>query len=287
MRTLKLQTPHMRGSDVADWQRFLIAEELLAPDTADGDFGKDTAAATRGYQTSAGLGADGVVGPLTYHSAVRDGLTSSTRPLSLGMDASSNCTTRTACILGEKITFVMRYYSRSAAKRLTLAEARALAGAGLSIGVVYQDRQDRLEDFTAVKGRNAATEALAQATALGQPGGSAIYFAADFNPSSEEAQGPVAEYFQAVNDVFTTAGAGASSYRVGVYGSGLTCRIMRDSSLAGLAWLSQSTGFREHALFRPRAHVLQIAPSRKICSGKLAIDDNVGQTADLGTFRLL
>jgi peptidoglycan hydrolase-like protein with peptidoglycan-binding domain len=285
MRTLKLQTPHMRGSDVTDWQNFLITKGLLASGTADGDFGKDTSAATRGYQTSAGLGADGVVGPLTYHSAVRDGLTSSTRPLTLGMDASSNCTTRTACILAEKITFVMRYYSRSASKRVTLAEARAISGAGLNIGVVYQDRQDRLEDFTAAKGRNAANEALAQASALGQPSGSAIYFAADFNPSSEEAQGPVAEYFQAVNDVFRSAGAGIS-YRVGVYGSGLTCRLMRDSSLAAFAWLSQSTGFREHALFRPRAHLLQIAPSRKICSGKLAIDDNVGQTADLGTFRL-
>jgi hypothetical protein len=72
---------------------------------------------------------------------------------------------------------------------------------------------------------------------------------------------------------------------VGVYGSGLACRTIRDAGLAAYTWLSGSAGFRESESFRPQANLVQIAPSRTICGGRLPIDDDVAQTESFGAFR--
>ena len=63
-RLLMLTAPMLRGTDVADLQKALIANGAagLAPD---GIFGAATDAAVRAYQTANGLTADGIVGPAT------------------------------------------------------------------------------------------------------------------------------------------------------------------------------------------------------------------------------
>jgi hypothetical protein len=118
---------------------------------------------------------------------------------------------------------------------------------------------------------------------LRQPAGSAIYFAVDFDASSAQLANEIGAYFQAVKEGFTTASA---PYTIGVYGSGLTCRTISASGAASYTWLAGSTGWREYQLFRPSATLVQSAPSRKICNGKLDVDDNVAQSADFGGFRL-
>lgn len=280
MRNLKLESPRMTGTDVEDWQTFLTLRGHYR-DVIDGIFGPNSARATRDYQSDAGLPADGVVGPATFSRAVLDGFQSATRTIEAGADASVDCTRFAAGIAAEGIRFVARYYSRSATKTLKPAEAKALCAAGLKLVTVYQDSQNAVKFFSADQGVAAAERALALAGVVGQPEDSAIYFAADFDPSPAEVRGPVVEYFQAVSQTFRSV---ATRYAVGVYGSGLTCRLIRDAGLAQFAWLSGSTAFRESAGFRPRAHLIQVAPSRKICGGKLAIDDNVAQSAEYGAF---
>jgi len=282
MRNLKLTKPRMTGTDVQDWQQFLANRNLYS-DPVDGIFGPDTAQATRNYQSSAGLDVDGTVGPRTFAQAIRDGLQSSTRALELGMDASVDCTNLAFCIASTGMKFVVRYYSQFANKLLTPAEGRALSDAGLKLVVVYQDKQNAVGFFDAAQGRSSAARALAIAQGMGQPAGSAIYFSVDFDPASDAIHGPISAYFQAVNQAFRAA---PLRYAVGVYGSGLTCGLIRDASLAQFAWLSQSTGFREYTAFRPRAHMIQIAPSRDICDGQLNIDDDIAQVQDYGAFRL-
>lgn len=290
MRNLKLEVPRMKGPDVEDWQRFLAGLGIENGDSS-GEFGTGTAAATRTYQASKGLGADGVVGLRTYCQAVRDGMTSSTRVLSAGMDANLNCTKFAQCITADHMKFVVRYYSAGAnSKNLTRPEALALSAAGLKLAVVYQDAQNKIESFSADEGKRAAKRALALAATIRQPEGSAIYFAADFDPTPDEVRGPITDYFHAVSQTFAAAQA---NFAIGVYGSGLTCRVMRDASLAKFAWLSASSGFRESNNFRPRAHLLQAAPEREgqdgtrtICGGKLLIDDDIAQTAEFGAFQV-
>ncbi len=60
------------GPEVRSWQAFLSIQGL-APGLADGTFGGQTEAATRGYQSANRLIADGVVGPATYSLAHKAG----------------------------------------------------------------------------------------------------------------------------------------------------------------------------------------------------------------------
>jgi hypothetical protein len=48
-----------------------------------------------------------------------------------------------------------------------------------------------------------------------------------------------------VQRVFAQAGGGTAYLRIGVYGSGLTCRIVRDRLPGALTWLAEATGWRE------------------------------------------
>jgi|SRR5271157_2219838 len=278
MRTLKLRTPPMSGSDVTKWQQFLTSWGA-SPGAIDGVYGPASDRATREYQARGGLGADGVVGLVTYSQAVRDGF-AGTSP---GMDACMDCAPFAASIAAAGMKFVARYYSRFSAKAMARAEALALSRAGLQVAAVYQDAHDDIRYFSSVLGLESASRALAQAAAVGQPAGSAIYFAADFDPTPAQLAGPMMDHFRAAARAFSAA---PTPYAVGVYGSGLVCRTLRDAGLAAYTWLSGSTGYRESESFRPEANLVQIAPSRTICGGRLSIDDDVAQTESFGAFQV-
>lgn len=273
----------MSGGDVSAWQRFLTGRTVFSG-SADGVYGAATVEATRSYQNSRGLHGDGVVGLGTYSQAVRDGFGGAEgAPASPGMDAAINCTHFAAGIAAAGMKFVVRYYSRFPVKAMNRAEALALSAAGLQLAAVYQDANDDIRFFSADQGRQAATRALAQAAAVGQPAGSAIYFAADFNPSVEEVNGPMADHYRAVTEVFAAAPV---RYAVGVYGSGMACRMIRDAGLAQFTWVSNSGSFRESDTFRAEAHMVQVAPSRTIFGGQLSIDDDIAQRGEFGAFRV-
>ena len=94
------------------------------------------------------------------------------------LDTTVDLTPYIGWLIDNSIRSVGRYYSTKPWKRLTRGEAEALTRAGITIFVVYQDRQNQLADFTATEGQRAATEALEYAVrVIGQPKGSAIYFA--------------------------------------------------------------------------------------------------------------
>jgi peptidoglycan hydrolase-like protein with peptidoglycan-binding domain len=61
-----------RGSEVERWQQFLIGRGLLKG-RADGDFGAMTEKASKAFQKSNGIIADGIIGPQSYAVALRLG----------------------------------------------------------------------------------------------------------------------------------------------------------------------------------------------------------------------
>jgi len=284
MRTLRLQFPPMTGDDVAAWQRFLSARGA-AIGSIDGVYGPATGEASRHYQAGCGLEDDGVVGLGTWAQAVRDGFAgvSAEGAATAGMDACMDCGPLAAGIVAAGMKFVGRYYSRFASKAMTRGEALALSQAGLQLVAVYQDAADDIQYFSAVEGQQCAARALSQAAAVGQPAGSAIYFAADFDPTPAQVNGPMMDHYRAVARTFSAA---PTQYAVGIYGSGLACRTLRDAGLAAFTWLSGSSGYRESESFRTAANLVQIAPSRTICGGRLSIDDDVAQGASFGAFQV-
>lgn len=281
MRQLKLQDVNMSGPDVSDWQKFLKGRGHF-PFTVDGKFGPRSDQGTRGYQASAGLDSHGVVDRGTMQRAVGDGYAASTGANLAGIDASIDCSPFLDQIRAEGLTFVFRYYSHNPAKQLTPAEGRRFAAAAIPVVAVFEDSNNAAGLFSSDAGAHQAQRALQQAAAIGQPAGSAIYFAVDFDPTPAEVAGPVTAYFTAVKAALDAA---STQYAVGVYGSGLTCRAIRDAGLARFTWLTGSTGFAGYADFLPHADIVQLAPERVLAS-PLSIDDDIAQSAEFGQFRV-
>ena len=95
------------------------------------------------------------------------------------LDTTQDCTSKASALRGAGYTTVIRYYSVNAWKRMGAAEAQALSHAGLTLGAVYQDRQNQPADFSLAKGTTAGKNALHYAqSVIMQPAGSAIYFSA-------------------------------------------------------------------------------------------------------------
>src|SRR5262245_57059665 len=105
---------------------------------------------------------------------------------------------------------------------MELAEAQALAGHGMQIAVVFQQRKNQVTEFSELKGVAAGRRAYRHAQDnIGQPAGSGIYFSVDFDGSDNEIQDNIVPYFEGVRRAFSEESGGNSEYRVGAYGSGL------------------------------------------------------------------
>jgi hypothetical protein len=147
-------------------------------------------------------------------------------------------------LLKEKgVVAVGRYYSSKAGKRISPREARTIAAAGLKLIVVFEDSGDPPLGGNA--GTNDAQLALQQAKAIGQPPGSAIYFAMEHLPSGythNDLPG-VKAYFQQIRSVFQ------GIYKIGVYSDGVVCDALLSSGLCDYAWLSASMSFEGSKAF--------------------------------------
>jgi len=186
-------------------------------------------------------------------------------PVLKGLDTTVELTRHATALKEQGYDFVLRYYSHNAAKNLSLGEARPLAQAGLRIGVVWETTGTRAGFFTRAQGLADGAAAFQMARdVIGQPFGSAIYFAVDFDPVQADLDGAISNYFTGVHAALYVAAEGQPSYRVGVYGSGLCCGTLVDRGQASLSWLSQSTGFAGSRRYaeQQRYDLIQLLPAR-------------------------
>lgn len=130
--------------------------------------------------------------------------------------------------------FVRRHYSHDPLKNLTLPEALELILAGLQIAAVWQPCRAEASFFSGQQGARDGRAARNIAIALGQPAGSAIYFAVDFDAAQDDIRGPISEYFAAVR------GALHGKYQTGVHGPARCCHALRADRLVDLTWLSRA-----------------------------------------------
>lgn len=187
---------------------------------------------------------------------------------------------------------VIRYYNhrnsrKLPTKRLEKEEAQVLADAGLSLMVVFQQRggsQGHIEDLDAQSGRLDGARAVELARGLGQPAGSAIYFAVDHDYFRSGDLRRIAPYFEAVK-----AELGAD-YRVGVYGSGTIGRTMAERNLVDLIWLAGATGWSgTRAMLQTNDWaIFQKYFNKAWPSGGFHFDGNIANPthADFGQFAL-
>src|SRR6516164_7637437 len=153
------------------------------------------------------------------------------------VDTNDNTTSHIASLKSRGVTAVGRYYSSRASKRLTKPEARALSDARINIFTVFEDNGD--PELSVSSGIHDAQIALQQATAVGQPEGSAIYFALEHLPNGYNASHlpGIRNYCSGLKQVLDGA------YKLGVYSDGVVCDALLNDGLCDFAWLSASTGF--------------------------------------------
>jgi uncharacterized protein (TIGR02594 family) len=140
---------------------------------------------------------------------------------------------------------VLRYYNHrngpnNPTKGLTRRELDQLQAAGLDVAVVFQQRggaDGHLGDLSAANGTRDAQRALDMAAAMGQPAGSAIYFAVDHDYFRTSELSQVESYFRAVRAKL------AGAFLCGVYGSGTIGRTLRRAGLVDYVWLAAATGW--------------------------------------------
>jgi len=140
---------------------------------------------------------------------------------------------------------VIRYYNHENSQRLpskclTVSELRALHAAGLSVAAVFEQRAGAggiIADLTAASGEADARRALALASELSQPAGSAIYFAVDWDFVERAELDSIAAYFTAARSAI------GGRHAIGVYGSGMVGRRLKGAGLVDHIWLAGSMGW--------------------------------------------
>ena len=209
------------------------------------------------------------------------------------IDSAQPTTAMAASLVQAGVKTVIRYYNHKdvsiPGKRLTRAEAQALTAVGLEIGVVVQQRggagepNGHIGDLTAMTGQRDAARALELAAEIGQPKGSAIYFAVDWDFVKASELASIDTYFEAVK------GALGESFQPGVYGSGLIGDRLLAKGLVDFAWLAQSKGWTGYSAFlKSQRWALAQGPTSKWPGNGQLYDPNYTNTAypDFGQFRL-
>ena len=193
------------------------------------------------------------------------------------IDTNDNVAAQLPFLKSKGVVAIGRYYSSSAWKRITKAEAAAISGAGLKIFVVFEDSGD--PTLSTDRGIHDAQIALGQAKAIGQPAGSAIYFAMEHLPNGyTHAHVPgIKLYFEGVRQVL------GATYKIGVYSDGVVLDALLDAGLCEFAWLSASSSFEGSKDFdRSNRWALAQRKVDQTWSG-LSVDTNDAKT-EFGAF---
>jgi Domain of unknown function (DUF1906) len=195
------------------------------------------------------------------------------------IDVAADVTAKLPALKASGVRTVFGYLSSinpNGGKCLTPSRVRAIAAAGLRVGLVH-------EGFGGVGGRGISAAdgdrdgryCRVQAAALGAPKGACVYFACDQDFKLAQIATLVIPYFKTIRDVFA-----GTPYRVGVYGSGAVCAAVIGAGLADLSWEAQSRGWLGYSAWLAKAAMVQ--GPEQILDG-LDVDTDAAQ-GDIGDY---
>lgn len=163
-------------------------------------------------------------------------------PSSQMIDTPVDITRFVECAAGSGVSYVARFYRTPSTffPPLSRTEAVAISAAGMRIATVWETRADTPGHFSFATGVDDGAEAFRQAVSVGQPPGSVIFFAVDYDASEADVAGGITDYFKGIEKAAATVGA---KYKIGVYGSGRVIQSLKAAGLASAGWLSMATGW--------------------------------------------
>jgi len=159
---------------------------------------------------------------------------------------------------------IIRYVSPNTGnfpnKCLTADEIAAIqAVSGTAIGLVHESGvPTNVGYFTTDRATANATDALNTVNGLGVPTNVPVFFTVDYDPSDADINGPILNYFKTIHTQ-----VGGTGRLVGVYSSGAACEALKNAGVVHYTWLSQSTGFRGYAAWKPNADIVQ-GPEKQV-----------------------
>ena len=171
-----------------------------------------------------------------------------------GLDSDNDLTNYGGHLKQDGFVWVGRYVNPDKAQPLTNSEAHTLSQDGLYIVSLWEQGSPcEASYFTTSAGADDGNGAVSAAQSIGQPTGTPIYFAVDYDASQSDLTA-ISSYFAALYPIVRQAG-----YYVGVYGSGLVCQTLspQGAGYASYTWLSQSQGFANYQTWLPSANIVQ------------------------------
>lgn len=204
--------------------------------------------------------------------------------LARGIDLPTDARDVSMELKGAQLDFVARYYRDPASRWPALSgeEARSISASGKKVVALWESHSHKPEYFSYAAGYADGMAAAGQAKRVGQPTGSAIYFAVDYNAPQSDIMGPIDRYFRGVlAGMIAAAGGRQPDYRIGVYGSGAVCAYLKGARLAQYSWLSNSTAWSGYGSFSD----WNIKQSRGLASLSFSHDTNEAR-GDYGAFQI-
>ncbi len=196
------------------------------------------------------------------------------------IDTAASVTSRLPQLKAAGVETVIRYLTTATAsyKIVRPEEARAIAQAGLKLGLVFEDYGGTrgYSDINAGFGKIHAELCLRWAPMVGAPDRTIIWFAVDTDAHGAQITDHIVPYFRAIKSTM------GERYRAGIYGCGAACAAALDAAVVDAAWLSNARGWNGYQAFLAsnRWVLLQHLPVK---IGGLDVDPDDGQ-GDTGAF---
>lgn len=164
----------------------------------------------------------------------------------LGADCAMQVTdARAKTLYDAGYRYVGRYITGTT-KKISREEAETILSNGLHFFPIYQTTANKIEYFTAEQGAEDAQAAIREATALGLPKDTIIYFAVDCDPTDSQITSSIIPYFERVNKILSS-----SIYKTGIYGTRNTCSRVSAKGYSCSSFIGDmSTGFSGNLGFK-------------------------------------
>jgi hypothetical protein len=191
----------------------------------------------------------------------------------LVVDSSVSCQNAAPALAARGVKVVMRYYSLPdyPLTILSAAEATAIHGSGMAIGLVYQYKSGNIAHFSPRSAHDAAAACMSRDAGLNpgkpetiyHPKGTAIYFGVDgdLTGGNDANINTILDFFKIIGEDFA---AKQAPFEIGVYGSGDACeRLVGQQAkygwIAGVStgWTRTREVYNESAA--PHWHIFQNA----------------------------
>lgn len=230
-----------------------------------GNFDSNSDSLARSFQSKMAISVDGKIGPTSWQYLFGHYF----YPV-VGCDTATTLDASKIQALANKgMTFVGRYLPGSNYP-ITVAEKNLLLSKNFSIVSIWEKGSPTsVNYFSSSRGTSDAKLAISGATSIGQPTGTPIYFAVDYDATEADVSGKINDYITAIIAEFNRQN---NPYKVGLYGSGAVLEYFRSRIIYTM--LACARGWRGTTAFS-RFYIRQYTPTTITSnSGSFAIDEN-------------